>query len=188
VAICIRTQIHFLAGFFILRGTKLELKSAIDLFVAEFAAAEMYFASTALRSLSDDPAFVEHSEKMLEPAARFTLIKRMALVRNVDPGVIEQIETANVRAEKLREKRDAVARTMHVLESKLESEKDPRDRAGSNDARRVKSRTGRAQPIDVWVPTAAEIEQCLVGTATLRASLVSIADQVASARGTSHPA
>jgi len=132
-----------------------DLKSEIDRFVTEFSEVESQCVGEALRSLAADRAFVEQSEKILDHHARFTLLRRMASVRNLSPEVLSELDGADVRAAELREKRDALARTLSSIDN---------DRLAA----------------DVWIPTIAEIEKCRVSTATLQATLRAITRQVAS--------
>ncbi len=146
----------------------MDLKSEIDRFVTEFSEVESHCVGEALRSLSADRDFVEQSEKILDHHARFTLLRRMASVRNLSPEVLSELEGADVRAAELREKRDELARTLSSIDN-------DRQHDGPAPARR-----SRRVATDVWIPTIAEIEKCLVSTATLQATLRAITRQVAS--------
>jgi hypothetical protein len=131
-----------------------DLKSEIDRFVTEFSAVESHCVGEALRSLSADRDFVERSERILDHHARFTLLRRMASVRNLSPEVLSELADADARAAELREKRDELTRTLSSIDN---------DRVTT----------------DVWIPTIAEIEMCRVGTATLQATLEAVTRQVA---------
>jgi hypothetical protein len=141
----------------------MDLKSALQQFIVELTATESAFSDTAMRALSHDASFVEHSVKILNPTARFTLVKRMAHVRRIDPELIRRLEAEDARADQLREKRTAA---WHLLERL----------AGRADGEAVEMAR------EPWVPTEAEIDRCLRSTAELRASLMSLAHQVATAR------
>ncbi len=132
----------------------MDLKSEIDRFVTEFSAVESHCVGEALRSLSADRDFVERSERILDHHARFTLLRRMASVRNLSPEVLSELADADARAADLREKRDELTRTLSSIDN---------DRVTT----------------DVWIPTIAEIEMCRVGTATLQATLEAVTRQVA---------
>ncbi len=132
----------------------MDLKSEIDRFVTEFSAVESHCVGEALRSLSADRDFVERSERILDHHARFTLLRRMASVRNLSPEVLSELADADARAAELREKRDELTRTLSSIDN---------DRVTT----------------DVWIPTIAEIEMCRVGTATLQATLEAVTRQVA---------
>ena len=147
----------------------MDLKSEIDLFFTEFSAVESCGVGEALRSLSADQAFVERSEKILDNHARFTLLKRMASVRNVPPEVLSELEGADLQAAELRAKRDALARTL----SSIRNEVDDRAPPGTRGRQR---RVGT----DVWIPTLGEIAKCRTSTAQLQATLQAITRQVAS--------
>ena len=94
----------------------LELKAAIDEFLAEFSAFETHFVGLILRSLSTDLLFVKQTEALLDLEARLKLLKRMAFVRNLDPYVIAQLDAVNLRAGRLREKRDELSRNLTLIE------------------------------------------------------------------------
>jgi hypothetical protein len=136
------------------RRSTVDLKSEIDRFVTEFSEVESHCVGEALRSLSADRDFVERSERILDHHARFTLLRRMASVRNLSPDVLSELDGADLRAAELREKRDELARTLSSIED------------------------ARMAP-DVWIPTIAEIEKCRMSTATLQATLEAITRQVA---------
>lgn len=146
----------------------MDLKSEIDQFFSEFSEVESRGVGQALRSMSADDAFVERAEKLLDHDARFTLLKRMASVRNVSAELLSELEVADLRAAELREKRDELARTLSTIGQNARPEAKPR-RAG--EVRRTAT--------DVWIPTIGEIEQCRTSTAKLQATLQSIARQVA---------
>ncbi len=146
----------------------MDLKSEIDRFVTEFSEVESHCVGEALRSLSADRNFVEQSEKILDHHARFTLLRRMASVRNLSPEVLSELDGADVRAAELREKRDELARTL----SSIGTDRNQDDPA--------LARRGGRLATDVWIPTIAEIEKCRVSTATLQATLRAITRQVTS--------
>jgi len=144
----------------------MDLKSEIDRFVTEFSEVESHGVGEALRSLSADQEFVERSEKILDHHARFTLLRRMASVRNLAPEVLFELAGADVRAAELREKRDELTRTLSSIDD---------DRYDGDPAQR---RSSRRAATDVWIPTIAEIEKCRTSTATLQATLRAITRQV----------
>jgi hypothetical protein len=152
----------------------LELKAAIDLFLAEFSAFETHFVGMALRSLSNDSLFVKQTEALLGLEARLRLLKRMAFVRNLHPHVIAQLDAVNLRAGRLREKRDELSRNLRLIEM-----------VGGEHARGV--RGIEDEPMrwsaiaglrTVWLPTKAEIDDWRTGTTKLQATLRAIAEQV----------
>jgi hypothetical protein len=65
-----------------------------------------------MRSLSRDPVFVEHAEQLLDLEARLKLLERMAFVRGAPPSLIAELDACLLRARKLREQRDEVARSL----------------------------------------------------------------------------
>ena len=153
----------------------MELKAAIDLFLAEFSAFETHFVGMALRSLSNDLFFVKQTEALLDLEARLKLLKRMAFVRNLDPCVIAQLDAVNLRAGILREKRDELSRHLGLIEM-------DGGKPHSEAARSVEDQSMRELAIaglkDVWLPTKAEIDECRHGTTMLQATLRAIAEQV----------
>lgn len=52
--------------------SQLELRTAIELFIAESSAFETYFVRMALRSLSNDISFMEQTERLLGLEAQVT--------------------------------------------------------------------------------------------------------------------
>ncbi len=157
------------------QGTpKLEIKAAIDLFLAEFSAFETHFVGMALRSLSND-LFVKQAEALLDLEARLKLLKRMAFVRNLDPCVIAQLDAVNLRAGRLREKRDELTRHLGLIE--MDGGKPHSEAACSVDEQSMRE-LATAGLKDVWLPTKAEIDECRNGTTMLQATLRAIAEQV----------
>jgi hypothetical protein len=144
----------------------MDLKQEIDLFFSEFSAVESQCVGEALRSMAPDQAFVERSEKMLDHHARFTLLKRMASVRNVSVEALTALEAADLRAAELREKRDALTHTLSSL-TKPQPDSAPAAR-----------RLGKRTTIEVWVPTIDEIERCRTSTAKLQATLQAFTRQI----------
>jgi len=157
------------------RTPRLELKAAIDLFLAEFSAFETHFVGMVLRSLSNDLLFAEQTETLLDLEARLKLLKRMAFVRNLDPYVIAQLDEVNLRAGRLREKRDELSRNLGLIEM-------DGGKSHSGTARGVEHES--MHPLaavwlkNVWLPTKAEIDECRNGTTKLQATLRAIAEQV----------
>ncbi len=153
----------------------LELKAAIDLFLAEFSAFETHFVGMLLRSLSNDPLFVKQTEALLDLEARLKLLKRMAFVRNLDPYVIAQLDAVNLRAGRLGEKRDELSRNLALIEM-------DGGKTHSEAARTVEDESMRRLAIaglkSVWLPTKAEIDECRNGTTKLQATLRAITEQV----------
>lgn len=154
-----------------------DLKRAIQAFIAEFSAIETHSVGAALRSLSDDGEFVSESERILGFEARFTLLKRMALARDVGPDLIARLDDVNERAAKLREKRDELMRTLRAVDAGAA--------AGAADAEvHVNSRPKHvangeeARSTSIWMPTMAEVDKCRVSTAALQSMLRSIAERV----------
>jgi hypothetical protein len=89
-----------------------QFSDAIDSFFVEFSKFETHGVGLALRSLSRDPVFVEHAEQLLDLEARLKLLERMAFVRGTPVGTIAELEACLLRARKLREQRDEVARNL----------------------------------------------------------------------------
>ncbi|HEY2464390.1 MAG TPA: hypothetical protein VGI32_10030 [Steroidobacteraceae bacterium] len=159
---------------------ELDLKTAIELFVAEFSVFEKHFVGVALRSLSSDMSFVGHAERLLDLEARLTLLKRMAIVRRVDPELIVQLEDVQLRAANLREKRDELSQVLDLLAADKRASRVNRNRTAQDDCDfdGIVPRPHRA-----WVPTVGEIDECRKVTNRLQTKLGSIAAQFN--RGTS---
>ena len=151
-----------------------ELKAAIELFIAEFSAFETRFVGMVLRSLSNDALFVAQTEKLLDLEARLNLLRRMAFVRNLDQCVIAQLDDVNLRAGRLRHKRDELSRNLGLIEMDIGT----LHAARSTEATHALATAGRAPPRYMWLPTIAEIDECRSGTSKLQAILRSIADQL----------
>jgi len=151
----------------------LELKAAVDLFLTEFSAFETHFVGMALRSLSNDLLFVKQTETLLDLEARLKLLKRMAFVRNLDPSVIAQLDAVNLRAGRLREKRDELSRQLGLIDMG-----DGGSHSGAARGIEDESQLATAGLKDVWLPTKAEIDECRNGTTMLQATLRAIAEQV----------
>jgi hypothetical protein len=145
----------------------MDIKCEVELFVAEFSDVESHWVGLAMRSLTNDRAFVERSEKILAGEARFTLLKRLALVRNVRTDILSEVESAKGGAAKLREKRDALAVTLEMVKKGRLLPEAPWQEV-------------YAMPLgkEVWWPTAPEIKQCRAGTAKLQATLQTISNQI----------
>ena len=94
----------------------MQLKDAIGSFFVEFSKFETHSVGMALRSLSRDAVFVEHAERLLDLEARLKLLERMAFARGVPAALIAELETCLLRARKLREQRDEVARNLLAAE------------------------------------------------------------------------
>jgi hypothetical protein len=158
---------------------ELDLIAATEHFVREFAVFEKHFVGLALRSLSNDASFVEHVELLLGLEGRLTLLKRMAIVQQMDPDLIAQLEDIQLRARSLLEKRDELAQALNLVAA---------DKRGSllphpplEDAPERNFAIAR-RPQRVWVPTMGEIDECRKGTNRLQSSLGSIATHLSSCR------
>ena len=153
---------------------RVELKAAIELFIAEFSAFETHFVGMVLRSLSSDASFVAQTEKLLDLEARLELLRRMAFVRNLDPCVIAQLDDVKLRAGRLRHKRDELSRNLDLIEM----DGGALHAAQSDQSTHALATAGRAAPKNMCLPTIAEIDECRSGTSKLQAILRSIADQL----------
>ncbi len=153
---------------------RVELKAAIELFIAEYSAFETHFVGMVLRSLSNDALFVAQTEKLLDLEARLKLLRRMAFVRNLDQCVIAQLDDVNLRAGRLRHKRDELSRNLGLIEMDIGT----LHAARSTEATHALTTAGRAPPKNMLLPTIAEIDECRSGTSKLQAILRSIADQL----------
>jgi len=155
-----------------------ELKTAIERFLAEFAAFETYFVRMVLRSFSNDASFVERTEALLDLEARLNLLKRMAFVRHLETRLIAELDGVKLWAARLRDKRDELSRNRVLTGS--EGGKPPAADAQrvEGDSVRASANIGRAELIKAWKPTIAEIDECSNRTTRLQAILRSIAEEV----------
>ncbi len=128
-----------------------------------------------LRSLSNDLLFVKQTEALLDLEARLKLLKRMAFVRELDPHVIAQLDAVNLRAGRLREKRDELSRNLALIEMDGGKSDSGAARSVADTSMR---RLATAGLTNVWLPTKAEIDECRNGTTKLQATLRAIAEQV----------
>jgi hypothetical protein len=87
-------------------------KAVIGSFFEEFARFETLSVNAALRSLSKDPASVAEAENLLDFDARLKLLERMAFSRGVPPALMMDLEALLMRARKLHDSRDEVARNL----------------------------------------------------------------------------
>ncbi len=154
--------------------TPVELKDAIELFIAEFSAFETHFIGMVLRSLSNDALFVAQTEEWLDLEARLKLLRRMAFVRNLDTCVIAQLDDVNLRAGRLRHKRDELRRNLGLIEMDGGTLHAPQSAQSTH----ALASAWRVAPKNIWLPTIAEIDECRSVTSKLQAILRSIADQL----------
>jgi hypothetical protein len=98
------------------RDLQVQFRDAIGSFFVEFSKFETQGVGLALRSLSRDPGFVEHAEHLLDLEARLKLLERMAFVRGAPVELIAELEACRLRARKLCEQRDQVARNLKTAD------------------------------------------------------------------------
>ena len=153
----------------------MEIRAAIDLFLAEFSAFETHFVGMVLRSLSNDLLFVKQTETLLDLEARLKLLKRMAFVQNLDPCAIAQLDAVNLRAGRLLERRNELSRHLGLIE--MDGGKS-HSKAGRSVEDKSMRQWATAGLKDVWLPTKAEIDEYRNGTTMLQATLRAIAEQV----------
>jgi hypothetical protein len=94
-------------------------KAAIGSFFEEFTKFETLSVGAALRSLSKDPASVAEAEDLLDFDARLKLLERMAFSRGVPPALMMDLEALLMRARKLHESRDEVARNLAAAKTEV---------------------------------------------------------------------
>jgi hypothetical protein len=95
----------------------MQLEAAIGAFFVEFSKLETQFVGMALRSLSKDSVFVEHAETLLDLDARLKLLERLAFARDIPPALIGELEALLLRARKLHDLRQDVARNSVTVEA-----------------------------------------------------------------------
>jgi len=154
-----------------------ELKTAIERFLAEFAAFETYFVRMVLRSFSNDALFVERTEALLDLEARLNLLERMAFVRHLETRLIAELDGVKLWAARLRDKRDELSRNRVLTGSGGKPPAADAQRV-EGDSVRASANIGRAELIKAWKPTIAEIDECSNRTTRLQAILRSIAEEV----------
>ncbi|MDB6084952.1 MAG: hypothetical protein JWN43_2833 [Gammaproteobacteria bacterium] len=157
----------------------MQLKAAIGSFFVEFSRFEIHSVGMALRSLSKDPVFVEHAEKLLDLEARLKLLERMAFVRDIAPALIAELDVLLIRARKLCAARDEVAR------NSLTVDLDPVRSYSSPPAGKPKLAKNRgadyprlAEIDNLWMPTIAQIQDYTNEAVELRETLSAISERI----------
>ncbi|MGA2189520.1 MAG: hypothetical protein ABSH33_13390 [Steroidobacteraceae bacterium] len=136
-----------------------QLNDAVGSFFVEFSKFETHSIGLALRSLSKDAVFVEHAEILLDLEARLKLLERMAFARDVPPGLIAELEACLLRARKLREQRDEVARNLMTAELGKPAPL-PGAAGKPRSARRRSADYSRLAELEnLWVPAIARVQE-----------------------------
>lgn len=139
---------------------EVQLKDAIGSFFVEFSKFEMHSVGMALRSLSRDAVFVEHAEKLLDLEARLKLLERMAFARGVPASLVTELEACLLRARKLREQRDEVARSLISVDSGNAAKPSPGAVSKLRPSRRRNADFSRLAELEnLWVPTIAQVQE-----------------------------
>jgi hypothetical protein len=113
----------------------------------------------ALRSLSRDAVFVEHAEKLLDLEARLKLLERMAFARGVPAALITELEACLLRARKLREQRDEVARSLISVDSGKAKPLPGAINKLRPSRRRNADFSRLAELENLWVPAIAQVQE-----------------------------
>lgn len=137
----------------------MQLKDAIGSFFVEFSKFETHSVGMALRSLSRDAVFVEHAEKLLDLEARLKLLERMAFARDVPAGLIAELEACLLRARKLRDQRDEVARNLVAAESDNTKPLPGAANKPRSSRRRNADFSRLAELEHLWVPAIARVQE-----------------------------
>ena len=156
----------------------MQLKDAVGSFFVEFSKFETHSVGMALRSLSRDPLFVEHAERLLDLEARLNLLERMAFAREVPAGLMTELEACLLHARKLREYRDEVVRGLTSA-----------DRPGSwvSPAAAAKPRLSRRRNADysrlaelgnLWAPDLGRVREYVEETLELQRTLRAITQKL----------
>jgi hypothetical protein len=146
----------------------MQLKTAVGAFFVEFSSFETQSVGMALRSLSKDAVFVQQTERLLDLEGRLTLLNRMALARGISPIVMAELDACLLRARKLRDQRDEVARNMMNLEGSAPRAPKPL---------RVR-RTNFAQLEQLWMPGLAQIQMLTTESVELQEWLRTIVRKI----------
>ncbi len=153
----------------------MQLKAAIDNFFLEFSKFEISAIGTALHALSQDAAYVEQSEKLLDLEARLTLLLRLSAARGVPSSLSDALEAIVSRARILRAQRDEIAQ--HVMAAGKSLSKS--DRAPAPPIRVTRNRkaayTRLAESHDVLLPSIAQIQAYAAEAVELQTALGDIA-------------
>ena len=155
----------------------MQLKAAIGIFFIEFSKFETQFVGTALRSLSKDSVFVEHAEKLLDFDARLKLLERMAFARDIPPGLMAELEALLLRARKLHDMRQDVARNLAAMESENASSSGTAS-AKVKPLKPRKADYAQLAQIANLVPTAAEVQTYATEAVELQESLHAISGKL----------
>ena len=148
----------------------MQLKTAVGAFFVEFSSFETHSVGMALRSLSKDAVFVQQTERLLDLEGRLTLLNRMALARGISPIVMAELDACLLRARKLRDQRDEVARNMMNLEGSGSAPRAPKPL-------RVR-RTNFAQLEQLWMPGLAQIQMLTTESVELQEWLRTIVRKI----------
>jgi hypothetical protein len=154
-----------------------QLKAAIGTFFVEFSKFETQFVGMALRSLSKDSMFVEHAETLLDLEARLKLLERLAFARDIPPALIGELEVLLLRARKLHELRQGVARNLVTVEADVK----PALGVPPSKINRLKPRKAdyaQLAQVATLVPTIPEVQTHTAEAIELQHSLHAMSDKL----------
>jgi hypothetical protein len=145
----------------------MSLSTAIAQFLQEFTVFESQYVGMALRSLTADGPLLDQAQRRLDLYARLTLVKRMAMARDVDMASLASLDRVIKRSLGLQEKYDELTRNSV---------------AAARDARAAATSSPKsAQPLGgkqlVWLPTVKEVVDCRDETADLQRVLQNLAQR-----------
>ena len=178
---CIRDRYHIEPATCdaLSQGISVQLKAAIGAFFIEFSKFETQFIGMALRSLSKDSVFVEHAEKLLDFEARLKLLERMAFARDIPPSLMAELEALLLRARKLYDVRQDVARNLATMESDGRHQAAPgATQAKVKPLKPRKADYAQLAQIANLVPTTAEVQIYTAEAIELQESLRAISDKL----------
>ncbi len=162
-------------------------KAALGSFLDEFAKFETLGVRIALHTLSRDAEFADRAEKLLDSEARLTLLKRVALARNIPPLLIAELDELLSRARKLRHLRDEVARIPLGADGGDAHPTDPPLRAHRPWSRRRAAETGVLATEPLWIPQIKQLLEYAIEAVRLRDGLCAILDRVNRPASPAHP-
>jgi hypothetical protein len=148
-----------------------QLTDAIGSFFVEFSRFETQSLGMALRSLSRDPVFVSQAEQLLDLEARLKLLERMAFAREIPARLMTELQACLVRARKLREHREEVARDLTTADTNVGHSSSNGDAQTRTTRLRSADRSRLVQLETLWMPAIARVQEYAAEAAELQETL-----------------